>query len=368
MAKKTKGNLLESLLRYEIVLALFTLIGVYYFLTFSPVRMPRQAITSPSITLPSPPPAPAQKPETTLKRTTEIKSIPSVPPDNRKNLKISETKLPEATSRPPELEAAEKKSPATIEKKSLTPPTVTEKVAAAAPTGPIPSTTGTDSKPAASERKATIVRRQPPAAKPVKIREVQTPAATIPTTTGRKPAIDKQPTTTKQSTMVKPPAAGKTAATPEKKSYVIQAGIFIFPDTLKHYQQILKDHGYTSFVTTRKRSLPMHRVFLGPYANLTSARKIIGNISKWGDDPFPCRRGNKFYINVGSFYYQKTAREKISQYRSRGFAPVVFHEPVSIPHHILLVDGFSFNHYPRNALHSIKQLGIPDAFVRNRQP
>lgn len=112
----------------------------------------------------------------------------------------------------------------------------------------------------------------------------------------------------------------------------------------------------------------MHRVFLGPYKNLATARKIIGTISKWGDDPFPCRRGNKFYINVGSFYYQKTAREKISQYRSRGFTPVVFHEPVSVPHHILLVDGFSFNHYPHNALRLIKQLGIPDAFVRNWQP
>jgi len=45
MAKKQKGNPLESLLRYEIILALFALIGVYYFLTFSPVRMPRQTIT-----------------------------------------------------------------------------------------------------------------------------------------------------------------------------------------------------------------------------------------------------------------------------------------------------------------------------------
>jgi len=366
MAKKPKGNLLESLLRYEIILVLFTLIGVYYFLTFSPVRMPRQAITSPSIKLP-PPPSAAKKPKTATKRTTEIKPTPSVPLDNQKNLKISEDKLPEPASGLPELEITKKKNPVEVKKESATPSTVTKKVEAAASTEPIPSATEADSKPTVGQKTAEIARLQPPATKPVKSQQVETPAATA--TAGQKSVMNKQPTTTRKSTIVAPPAEGKAAvAAPKKKSYVIQAGIFIFPETLKHYQQILKDHGYVSFVTTRKRLLPMHRVFLGPYQNLATARKIIGTINKWGDDPFPCRRGNKFYINVGSFYYQTTAREKINQYRSRGFTPVDFHEPVNVPHHILLVDGFSFNHYPHNALRSIKQLGIPDAFVRNWQP
>jgi len=156
--------------------------------------------------------------------------------------------------------------------------------------------------------------------------------------------------------------------TPGGKSYIIQVGIFIFPETLKKYQRILKNHGYVSFVITRERLLPMHRIFLGPYPTLAGTRKAIKTISKWGDNPFPSHRNNQFYINVGSFYYQSTAREKINQYRSRGFSPVDFHEPVNVPHHILLVDGFSFNHYPRKALRSIKQLGIPDAFVRNQRP
>lgn len=353
MAKKPKGNLLESLLRYEIVLALFTLIGVYYFLTFAPVRMPQQAITSPSIKLTLPPLSSAKKPETSPERTTEVKSASSLPPGNQKSPEASEAKKPEPTSAPSALESPKKKNP--------------EKIALSAAAEPIPSTAGTDSKSPAHEEKVTIV--QQPAAKTVKIQHIQTPATTVHPTAGRRPSTDKQQATTRQSKKVKPLAEEKaTAAVPKKKSYVIQVGIFIFPETLKHYQQILKDHGYSSFVTTRKRLLPMYRVFLGPYKNLATARKIIGTISKWGDDPFPCRRGNKFYVNVGSFYYQKTARGKISQYRSRGFVPVVFHEPVNVPHHILLVDGFSFNHYPHNALRSIKQLGIPDAFVRNWQP
>jgi len=295
MAKKPKGNLLESLLRYEIILALFALIGVYYFLIFSPVRLPRQTITSPTIELPSIP-ASAKTPDTTIDHTIEIKPAPSVSVNNQKNHNISEVVLPEPTPHPPEVN--EPPTPSAI-------PPIKEKAAVVTPIEPEPTTTGSNNKAAAG-----------------------------------------------------------------KKSYVIQAGIFIFPETLKHYQQLLKDHGYASFVTTRKRLLPMHRVFLGPYPNLASAGKIIRTINKnkWGDDPFPYRRGNQFYVNVGSFYYQTTAREKISQYRSRGFTPMVFHEPVNIPHHILLVDGFSFNHYPRSALRSIKQLGIPDAFVRNWQP
>ncbi len=301
MTKKPKGNLLESLLRYEIILVLFTLIGVYYFLTFSPVRMPRKTITSPIIELPSP--ASAKKPDNTVNWVTEIKPTPPVFVDNQKNHKISEAKLPEPTPRHHEVKVEEVKNPA-----------------------------------------------------------VQASTTTAPATVCRKSAMVKQPT------IVKSPTAKQMTATPGKKSYVIQAGIFIFPETLKHYQQILQDHGYDSFVTTRKRLLPMHRIFLGPYPNLASARKIISTIDKWGDDPFPCRRGNQLYVNIGSFYYQTTAREKIRQYRSRGFTPRVFHEPVNVPHHILLVDGFSFNHYPRNALRSIKQLGIPDAFVRNWQP
>ncbi|MEA2108607.1 MAG: SPOR domain-containing protein [Pseudomonadota bacterium] len=305
MAKKPKVNLLESLLRYEIILALFTLIGVYYFLTFSPVRMPRETITSPTIELPSPPPVTAKKPDTAVSRTTEIKPAPPVSVDNQKNHKISEAKLPEPTPRLSEVKVMEKKTPT------------------------------------------------PPAKPPIKKKAaVVTP-------------IEPKPTTIETSNKA---AAGQKPAKPQKKSYVIQAGIFIFPETLKHYQHMLQDHGYASFVTTRKRLLPMHRVFLGPYPNLARARKTIRTINKWDDDPFPCRRGKQFYVNVGSFYYQTTAREKISQYRSRGFIPVDFHEPVKIPHHILLVDGFSFNHYPRSALRSIKQLGIPDAFVRNWQP
>ena len=346
MAKKPKGNLLESLLRYEIILVLFTLIGVYYFLTFSPVRMPRKTITSPIIELPSPP-APVKKPDTTVSRTIEIKPAPPVSVDNQKNHKISEAKLPEPTPRPPEVKVVELGK---------------EKAAVVTPIEPEPTTTGTNNKAAAGQKAAKPERQQPAVAKPVKSPAVQASATTASATAGQKSA------TVKQATMAKPSTVKQLTATPGEKSYVIQAGIFIFPETLKHYQQILQDHGYASFVTTRKRLLPMHRVFLGPYPNLASARKIIRTIDKWGDDPFPCRRGNQFYVNVGSFYYQTTAKEKISQYRSRGFTPRVFHEPVNVPHHILLVDGFSFNHYPRNALRSIKQLGIPDAFVRNWQP
>ncbi|MEA3241651.1 MAG: SPOR domain-containing protein [Pseudomonadota bacterium] len=367
MAKKPKGSLLESLLRYEIILALFTLIGVYYFLTFSPVRMPRETITSPTIELPSPPPVTAKKPDTAVSRTTEIKPAPPVSVDNQKNHKISEAKPAEPTPRPPKVKA--------MEKKAVTPP-IKKESAEVAPIEPEPTTTGTNKKAAAGQKPAKPERQQPPAAKPVENQTVQparkkiepVPAATIPETGSQKPAIVKQPTTIKQATMAKPSTVKKLAATPGKKSYVIQVGIFIFPETLKHYQHMLQDHGYASFVTTRKRLLPMHRVFLGPYPNLDRAKKTIRTINKWDDDPFPCRRGKQFYVNVGSFYYQTTAREKISQYRSRGFIPVDFHEPVKIPHHILLVDGFSFNHYPRSDLRSIKQLGIPDAFVRNWQP
>ena len=340
MAKKPKGNLLESLLRYEIILALFALIGVYYFLTFSPVRMPRKAITSSSIELPSPPLATNKNPVAETDKTTEIKPAPPVSTPAQKNHLTSTAKLPEPTPHSPEVKVVESGK---------------GKAAAATPIEPEPTAPGTNNK-AAARQKAAPEQQQPSAAKSVGSPAVQASTTSAPAAAGQKP------------TMAKPSTVKQLTTGPGKKSYVIQAGIFIFPETLKHCQQILQDHGYTSFVTTRKRLLPMHRVFLGPYPSMKAARAIIKTITKWGDDPFTCRRGNKFYVNIGSFYYQTTAKEKISQYRSRKFTPIVFHEPVNVPHHILLVDGFSFNHYPRNALRSIKQLGITDAFVRNWQP
>jgi len=350
MAKKPKGNLLESLLRYEIVLALFALIGVYYFLTFSPVRMPRQTITSPNIELPSPSPATNKNPVAETDKNTETQAAPPASTPAQKNHLTSTTKLPEPTPRHPKVKVVKKESPTP----SVIPP-IKEKAAAPTPREPEATTAGSNNR-AAARQKTAPERQRPSAAKSMGSQTVQSSTTTAPATAGQEPTMAR-PSTTKQ-----------LAAGHGKKSYVIQAGIFIFPETLKHCQQLLQDHGYTSFVTTRKKLLPMYRVFLGPYPSMKAARAIIKTITKWGDDPFPCRRGNKFYVNIGSFYYQTTAREKINQYRSRKFAPIVFHEPVNVPHHILLVNGFSFNHYPRNALRSIKQLGITDAFVRNWQP
>ncbi len=354
MAKKTKGNLLESLLRYEIILALFTLIGVYYFLTFSPVRLPRQTITSPTIELPLPR-AQDEKPDTAVNRGIEIRPAPPVSVDNQKKHKISATRLPKSTSHLQRVKVTEKKNPVEMEK---------GKAAMVRPGEPATIITGSNNKAAAGQKTSKARQQLPLAAKPVEeVPAVQTPAVTAPAATGRKSARIKRRVTTNQPARVK-----QLPSTPGGKSYIIQVGTFIFPETLKKYQRILKKHGYVSFVVTRERLLPMHRIFLGPYPTRASTREAIKTIGKWGDDPFISRRSNQFYINVGSFYYQSTAREKIDQYRSRGFSPVDFHEPVNVPHHILLVDGFSFNHYPRKALRSIKQLGIPDAFVRNRRP
>ena len=364
MAKKPKGSLLESLLRYEIILVLFTLIGVYYFLTFSPVRMPRHTITSATLELPSPPPDTAKKPDADSgKQITTIK--PATPPPPAAEQKRHDTSVTKS---------------AAVKKEVSTPPTPTAKKEMPSTVNPVATTpeTRADQTIADNVQKAAETKQpSPPAIKPTGKQPVtsslekvekSSPGTAVPTANSRKPAKTRQTTAKKQATIVKPVQTGRKTAAPGKKSYVIQVGIFIFPDTLKHYQQILKDHGYLSFVTTKRKAVPMHRVFLGPYQNLEKARKVIAAISKWGDEPFLSRRGEQFYINVGSFYYLKTANERIAVYRSRGFTPVVFHEPVSIPHHTLLVDGFAFNHYPRNALRSIKQLGIPDAFVRNRQP
>ena len=379
MAKKQKGNPLESLLRYEIILALFALIGVYYFLTFSPVRMPRQTISSATIELP-PTPTPAKKTVTpTSRAATKSKAAASVAdgkkvPAAANSNPAAVKKVQAAPTAPRQTSAKPLKKPslpvlpaAIVKGKATTPPTAGKKpavkarhVVKAAP----PTTASSPAKTAAPLKKSAAVRQPLTTAAPAK------PANTTPAAANqRKPAAIKKPSPIRQSAAVTPPTPHKTpAARLGEKTYVIQAGIFIFPDTLKRCRQMLKEHGYTTFVTTKKRLLPMYRVFLGPYADLETARKIMKKIRRWGDDPFPCRRGNQYYVNVGSFYYQNTARGKIKQYRARGFKPVTFHEPVKVPHHILMVDGFSFDHYPRQALRSIQQLGIPDAFVRNWQP
>ena len=50
-AEKRQDGWLENLLRFEIVVILFVLIGFYYFLSFSPIRMPKEPIASPRVGL-----------------------------------------------------------------------------------------------------------------------------------------------------------------------------------------------------------------------------------------------------------------------------------------------------------------------------
>ncbi len=56
-AEKGQDGWLGNLLRFEIVVLLFALIGFYYVLSFSPIRMPKEPIVSPRVSLAPLPPA-----------------------------------------------------------------------------------------------------------------------------------------------------------------------------------------------------------------------------------------------------------------------------------------------------------------------
>ncbi|MBN2332896.1 MAG: SPOR domain-containing protein [Deltaproteobacteria bacterium] len=327
MAKKRKGNFLESVLRYEIILALFTLIGVYYFLSFSPIRMPRHTISS---------------------ATHQLQLEPATPtPGNTTSTDLPTTAT---NSTPPTDDGLEQPETAAADLPDV-PPLPAGQVAASTMLSPPPAA-GKDQLPPAENSGSTPTATTPPPAEIV--------AEKLP------PAVAAKPTTPRQPPAVVP-TDSKLLPT-LTTSYVIQAGIFIFQDSLDHCRQILDSHGYTTFVTTGKKAVPMHRVFLGPFTDREKARKMASLVKQWGDNPFISQRGKALYVNIGSFYYRSAADARIAQYHDRGLTPQVFREPVPIPHHTLLVNGFRFGHFPHDTLQAIRQLGIPDAFVRNWQP
>ncbi|MBW1645490.1 MAG: SPOR domain-containing protein [Deltaproteobacteria bacterium] len=392
MAKK-RENRLEAILRYEIILALFALIGLYYFLSFSPVRLPAKPVSSPPQPLRLQSAAPAtshraaanaqadqpaggdtQPPQAATKPAGKAAPGPQPTPTGAATAPTatgSDQSDKPATPPAAAKAAAADSAPAAGEQPGG-PPTATE----AGKTTPVPAAA---KKPAAEPKREIPAGKQTPAAAPKSGSRPAGAAAKPPAGEKTAAAVSSLPATATETA-----AGGKKAGTPAVKTpasaapqhhhhladggYVIQAGTFIFRDSLRHCRRLLSANGYASFVVTRRQEEPMHRVFLGPYPDRRAAVLVRNRVRGLGDEPFICRRPKGYYVNVGSFYYRSKAAERVARYRRLGYAPRVFREPVKIRHYILLVNGFRFHHYPKDALNKIHQLGIPDAFVRPWHP
>lgn len=325
--KKAQDGWLENLLRFEIVVLLFGLIGFYYFLSFSPIRMPKEPIASPRVSLAPLPPAsepdvPALEESTSLVDDAEI----SAPPVE---VAASTGKELDSGSRQDEIEGtsiiaagekvvAEVKSRDKVDDK-LTPPVASQ--------GAAPS---------------NIV-------KPESVETELLDSSTSPGAVAVSARTDPAPAF--------PPV-----------NLVVEVGSYLLQSDLQKFRSQIEALGFTVKTESRKRPTPMSRVFLGPYSSRQKAKKMMAVARGMGDKPF-LRRGDAGYIVIiGSCYLDASVVAWVNMYRAAGLDPKIEKENLLMLHTLLLIDGPKVARNPEEVLAQVQAAGFPQAFLRKKSP
>ncbi|MCD6292729.1 MAG: SPOR domain-containing protein [Deltaproteobacteria bacterium] len=311
--KKEQGSWLENLLRFEIVVLLFGLIGFYYFLSFSPIRMPKEPIVSPRVDVAPLPPV--------------IEPIVSAPVDGivadegRDVSSVSDVSAPEVSSLDSSDSAAKSK---TVEPAAVPPTSV-------APTlvSPVQSVESVQSDSLSEGNPAPVsgaISLVVPSPSPI---VVPTPSPTVP--------------------------------------MLVEAGSYVLRSDLKKSQAQLEDLGFVVKTRVVKRLTPMYRVFLGPYSDRKKLHLIMAAVRKLGDQPFLHEQGSGQVVVIGSFYLESSVIAWENMYRDAGFEPQVQKVDLMMPHTLLLLDGSQMKHNPQAVLARIQALGFSEAHLVKRE-
>ena len=308
--EKGQDGWLENLLRFEIVVLLFALIGFYYFLSFSPIRMPKEPIVSPRVGLVPLPPA-------------------------------SEPVLP-------------------VQEDGLQPTDDTVGLFGSSPEAAVQVITDLD--PESQSDETTVVAAVPAAE-----------AALTEAQSGDK-MDDKSPVAvgahkivlTKDSKLqsVKPaiqdPAPPVESAVPR----VIEVGSYVLQTDLQKFFTQLEDLGFVVKTETRKRPTLMSRVFMGPYSDRQEAQKMMIVVRKIGDQPFLYKQDAGYVVVIGSFYLEASVVAWKNRYQAAGLDPKVLQESLPMPHTLLLLDGPRVARDPEAVLAQVQAAGFTGAHLR----
>ena len=310
-AEKGQDGWLENLLRFEIVVLLFALIGFYYFLSFSPIRMPKEPIASLRVGLAPLPPA--------SELVVLVQEDGLQPTDNAAGLSGSSI---EAAG-----QAAITGSDSESQADEIT-------VAAVVPTD---EAALTEAKPTdkADDKPLAAVGAQDHISS---VEPVSLATRTIPTSA--------------------------SSAVPR----VVEVGSYVLQTDLQKSLVQLEDLGFVVKTETRKRPTPMSRVFMGPYSDRQEAQKMMAVVRKIGDQPFLYKQETGYVVVIGSFYLEVSVVAWKKKYQAAGLDPKVLKESLPMPHTLLLLDGPRVAQDPEAVLAQVQAAGFLGAHLRTISP
>ncbi|HDS17227.1 MAG TPA: SPOR domain-containing protein [Proteobacteria bacterium] len=319
---------LENLLRFEIVVVLFVLIGLYYFLSFSPVRMPKKPIRSPQMALAALPtinqgvkPSPMPGPDGSV----------AVPVDSRVDLKAQ----------------TEVESPVLPASSALEP---------AAPK----TETGVGAVSEARSGLASVMTVD--SAVPIVVDQDPVEAGC--------PVLPKVEVAAGTKTPPAPPAASTTPSSvslpagdgvPERPLQVIEAGSYVLPESADKARSELEKLGFTVRSFRRKCQTPMTRIYLGPFGERQQALRMMAAARKLGDNPFLEMEKGTYLVVVGSFYLQSSVVAWENMYHDAGLNPQVRKENLMLPQTVLALDPLRSQDDLPKVLDRIRAAGFNDA-------
>jgi hypothetical protein len=346
--RRGKGDdgTLETLLRFEIIVVLFSLIGLYYFLSFSPIRMPSEPIaSSPEMIAPPPP-----------------QSEPQVEPE-------AEVEKPAAGSETAQVTVAAELPLA----KPLVASVSVATGEADTSSGEINQARGSgNTEMVAESEPSTLPKREPTDLSPEKVK-VPTDAPVSGSQADSVPAtVVSAPASLPAPLVAKPEPRPQTVLAPSEKSTptpplpprTIVAGEYVLRVDFLQNRDKLEALNFKVKTETVRRPTPMYRVYLGTFPQQKKALETMAVVRKKGDDPFLQACSGGYNVVIGSFYLHSSVVAWENMYHASGFEPKVQKVTLEMPHTLLLLDGPAVQSDPDAVLAKLKAAGFPDPHLK----
>lgn len=334
---------LENLIRFEIVVVLFSLIGLYYFLSFSPVRMPADPVRSSYQVL-----GPVSAMEANLDDADQPVTGSANQAAINKEPAGEDSEGDASAAALPEKAVAEVNAPGTD-----------------APPGSLSGSEDGSSRvaeTAASEALKAQGEGQPTEADEqlqvaVKVEKEAASAGVVVVE-----AAENKVLTVESRSLPSALPVRKTSHSPKPKSKSrrkIEVGAYVLETEVRSAEEKLQTLKlpFTSF--RQKRPTPMYRVYLGPFASQSSVEEAMAAARRLGDQPFLRRDGELTQVVIGSFYLQSSVVAWENLYHDAGLNPQVAKETISLPRTVLLVEDQSVLQAADSWLEKLRAAGFP---------
>ena len=342
-----KGNdgTLETILRFEIIVVLFSLIGLYYFLSFSPIRMPAEPIASlPEMIAPLPP-----QPEPQAKSGAEVES-----PDAG-SVTVPATVAVVAPARSQEAGESLADAAAEAPSEKLTP-------AGGSDTDTSVSLEKSDSVDSDLQKPVAAALEKLPAVVPApELNEGLAPETAVSASVSPVAPAAVQPESRPQTVLDSPV---QSTAAPSLPPRTLVAGEYVLQVEILQYREKLEALNFKFKTKTVRRPTPMYRVYLGTFPQRKKAREMMDVVRKKGDEPFLQACSGGYNVVIASFYLHSSVVAWENMYHAAGFEPKVQKVTLEIPHTLLLLDGPAVQQDADAVLAKLKAAGFTDPHLK----